>query len=47
MIKAATDKCNGYKPKDDNEADAILIGLWAYETYGDACSLSNEIKELK
>ena len=32
MIKAASDKTRR-KITDDNEADAILIGLWAYNQY--------------
>ncbi|MHB8110521.1 MAG: hypothetical protein ACYDHW_10875 [Syntrophorhabdaceae bacterium] len=33
MIEAAKAK-TGLLPKDDNEADAILLGLMAYEEYG-------------
>jgi len=32
MIEAA--RANGFSPKDDNEADAIAILLWAIETRG-------------
>lgn len=32
MIRAARDR-TGIDPRDDNEADAILIGLWTFETY--------------
>lgn len=33
MISACKSK-TGITPQDDNEADAILLGLWAYEEYG-------------
>ena len=33
MIKAAA-SLSGRSPRDDNEADAILIGLWAASVYG-------------
>ena len=33
MIEACKEK-SGIPPKDDNEADAILLGLMAYEEYG-------------
>ena len=34
MIEAAR-RLAGKEPQDDNEADALLIGLWAAEHYGD------------
>jgi len=33
-MKKACEEKTGKKPQDDNEADAILLGIMAYEDYG-------------